>query len=132
MFSWETLASGAVGGLVVSIANYFLSERSRRKTREFEIKKEIYVKLSRALKQFEVDKDEHKVVKEVHEILAEAYMIAPDNVILGIKKIWEDKQENNKIKGSNIVALISSLRGDLMSSTNLKEEDFFILEMPDG
>jgi len=119
-----------LGGVSGSYLTYFLNEKSKKESRDYNIKVGIYSELSRVLKEFESDQiNEDACVKEIHKILSKAYMVAPDKVILGIKKIWEDKS-GNKLKGENITSLILNLRRDIISNTKLTNEDYFYLMIP--
>lgn len=124
------VTSSLVSSLITIFVSNALTNRRKDKEKDYETKMKVYVEVSNVLNRFMVNKNEKRTVAEIHKILGELFMIAPDKVIYGIRRIWEDKHLDNKVKGDNIAKLWLEMRKDLIPNTKLTIDDFFNLDLP--
>ena len=121
------------GSLVTILVQNHLTERNKERDKVNEDKRKIYIEISGILQTLLVDENEKEASIQINKLLGEAYIIAPDQIILGIKHISEDKIGNDKIKGENITKLILSLRKEIVKdSKKLKPEDHFTMDYPEN
>lgn len=122
---------GAISALAGFYLKYWLDRKSEQEKRNFELKSRIYIDLLRTLLiDFFADNDQAKMRDELHKILSEAYIVAPDFVIEKLRKIFVDgTQETGKIKLADCTDLVMSLRKDLLKDTTLSSKDHFFLSL---
>lgn len=123
----EALSTLGVGALIGFAVKSWLDKKAKDEERNYQIKKDIYIRVSQLMQDWLGGGDEKEIVSRGQKILGEAYIVAPDKVILGIKKVWEDRDKKGDIKGDNMKELVYTLRKDLVSGTRLKDEDHFFI-----
>lgn len=116
-----------LGGLVGYFIKYILDKWSKKETRDYEIKLKIYQKLSRALFNFRIERiNQHEFIREIHNIMADAYMVAPDKVIRGIIGL---QKTPGKFEVKDIADFTMELRKDLIPDTDLKGDEYAFFKL---